>query len=118
MRYTQGEIVSMIIRNDLRPFYNSREWRKLSKRVIKDGNFECCLCRKQGKVSTAVLTHHFNELKNRPDLAYSLTFVDEHGETQKQLLPLCYDCHERIHKRGIYAEIKESDHKFWQEEKW
>ena len=118
MRYTQGEIVSMIIKNDTRPFYNSREWRKLSKRVIKDGNYECYLCRQSGKVSTAVLTHHFNELKLRPDLAYSRTFVDEHGNTRPQLIPLCYDCHEKIHKRGIYEEKPKSEHKFWQEERW
>lgn len=119
MRYTVGEIASMIINNDTRPFYNSREWRKISKKVIREGNYECCLCRKQGKVSTAVLTHHFNELKNRPDLAYSMTYIDEHGETKPQLLPLCHDCHERIHKRGIYsdAEQKEPDG-YWQEEKW
>ncbi len=116
--YSQGEIVSMIINNDLRPFYNSREWRKLSKRVIKDGNYECYFCRKRGIVSTAVLTHHFNELKKRPDLAYSTTYVDEHGNTKLNLLPLCYECHEKTHKRGLYAEHKMPEHKFWQEEKW
>lgn len=118
MFYSQGEIVSMVINNDTRPFYNSREWRKLSKRVIKDGNFECFMCRKRGVVSTAVLTHHWNELKKRPDLAYSRTYVDEHGDVKPQLIPLCHDCHEKIHKRGLYAEPQQSGQKFWQEEKW
>lgn len=118
MFYSQGEIVSMVVNGDTRPFYNSREWRKLSKRVIKNGNYECQLCKKKGKVSTAVLTHHWNELKKRPDLAYSLTYVDERGEIKQQLIPLCFDCHEKLHKRGLYAETQTPEHKFWQEEKW
>lgn len=118
MYYSQGEIVSMVISGDMRAFYNSREWRKLSKSVIKDAKGECLYCRRKGKVTAAVLTHHFNELKKRPDLAYSLTYVDEKGETRPQLIPLCYDCHEKAHKRGIYAEEKEEKKGFWQEEKW
>lgn len=120
MKYTQGEIASMIIENDTRDFYNSREWRKLSKKVIKNGNFECAECKKMGKVTPAVLTHHINELKNRPDLAYSLTYTDDKGVERPQLIPLCHDCHERLHKRGIYADEAEKEtHKhFWQEELW
>lgn len=117
MFYSQAEIVSMIVSGDMRPFYNSREWRKLSKSVMKDGNYECQYCKKKGKVSAAILTHHFNELKLRPDLAYSRTFVDEKGNTHPQLIPLCYDCHEEVHKRGVHAEEKQNKG-FWQEEKW
>lgn len=119
MKYSVGEIAAMVVNNDTSAFYNSREWRKLSKQVIKDGNSECLYCRKKGKVSEAVLTHHFNELKHRPDLAYSRTYVDEKGNTKPQLIPLCFDCHEMIHKRGKYAEFDEAkNNKFWQEEKW
>lgn len=118
MKYTQGEIAAMIIENDTRDFYNSWEWRKLSKKVIKSGNFECAECKKLGKVTPAVLTHHMNELKDRPDLAYCLTYTDENGEVKPQLVPLCHDCHERIHQRGIYAGESEKETHFWQEEKW
>ena len=119
MKYTQGEIASMIIDEDLKPFYNSREWRKISKKVIADGHFECVECKKMGKVTDAVLTHHVNELRSRPDLAYSFTYTDENGEVKPQLIPLCHDCHERIHKRGVYSENDGKDEKgFWQEEKW
>ena len=119
MRYSQAEIVSMVIRNDLKPFYNSREWRRLSKDIIRKGNGECSECRKIGKVSEAILTHHFNELKLRPDLAYSRTYLDEKGNARPNLIPLCHDCHERIHKRGIYAELdKKKENRFWQEERW
>ena len=119
MKYTQGEIASMVIDKNLADFYNSWDWRKISKKVIRDGHCECVECKKKGKVTQAVLTHHVNELKTRPDLAYSLTYVDENGETRPQLIPLCHDCHERIHKRGNYSEHDGKDEKgFWQEEKW
>lgn len=119
MKFTQGEIAAMIINDDTSAFYNDRTWRKLSKKVIKNGNEDCVECRKMGKVSKATLTHHVNELKDRPDLAYSLTYTDENGEVKPQLIPLCHDCHDRVHKRGAYAEDKagKEDH-FWQEEKW
>ena len=119
MKFTQSEIASMIIDENLAAFYNSREWRKLSRRVIRNGNGECIECKKMGKVSQAVLTHHVNELKTRPDLAYSLTYTDDKGETRPQLIPHCHDCHERIHQRGAYCEHGGKDEKrFWQEEKW
>ena len=119
MKYTQGEIASMIIDEDLKTFYKSREWRKISKKVIPAGHCECIECNKMGKVTDAVLTHHVNELKKRPDLAYSFTYTDENGEVKPQLIPLCHDCHERIHKRGVYSENDGKDDKgFWQEEKW
>lgn len=119
MKYTQGEIASMIINEDLAAFYNSREWRKLSKKVIKNGNSECLECKKKGKATEAVLTHHVNELKTRPDLAYSLTYTDDNGEIRPQLIPLCQDCHERLHKRGAYSENNGKEKKgFWQEERW
>ena len=119
MKYSISEIVAMVAKNDTRPFYNEGEWRKLSKDIIRKGNGECYLCRQQGKVSTAVLTHHVNELKKRPDLAYSRTYVDEKGMVRPQLIPLCHDCHEAIHERGIYADIgKPKENHFWQEEKW
>jgi len=119
MKFTQSEIASMIIDENLAAFYNSREWRKLSKQVIRRGNGECLLCKKMGKVTEAVLTHHVNELKTRPDLAYSLTYTDDKGETRPQLIPLCHDCHERLHERGAYFERGGKDEKkFWQEEKW
>ena len=116
---TISEITAMAASGDMRDFYNSRAWRNLSHKVIKAGNGECCMCRQLGKVTAATLTHHVNELKARPDLAYSLTYVDEHGMEKPQLIPLCHDCHDKIHERGIYAvPDKAKENKFWQEELW
>ena len=114
-KFTVAEIMEMIKADDLTPFYNSRAWRNLSKKVISENHNECCECRRKGKVSAATLTHHFNELKKRPELAYSRFYKDDKGKKHMQLMPLCNECHEKIHKRGLYKEVKE---KFTNEERW
>lgn len=118
MTYSASELILLISQGREKEFYNSKQWRKLSKQVIQEGKKECLYCRQQGKIKQAVLTHHFNELKLRPDLAYSRTYTDTDGKEKQNLIPLCYDCHERIHKRGQYQEFKRNENKFWQEERW
>lgn len=118
MIYSTAEIITMIAEGEIAKFYNSRQWRSLSHDVIKDGKKECLYCKQKGEYSRAELTHHYNELKKRPDLAYSRTFVDTDGKVKQNLIPLCHECHERVHKRGAFAEIKSDPKKFWQEEKW
>lgn len=114
-KYTVAEITAMIVAGDTSAFYNSRAWRQLSHSVISYYHNECQMCRKKGKTTQAVLVHHVNELKLRPDLAYSRKYIDDHGKTQLQLMPLCWECHERTHKRGVYAEVK---NKFTTPERW
>lgn len=114
MRYSVGQLIDMIRKDDTRPFYNSWDWRKLSHAVIKENNNECYICKQKGKYTPAILTHHVNELKKRPDLAYSRTYTDEHGNIKKQLIPLCFNCHEEIHGRGFFHV---SSH-FSNEERW
>lgn len=118
MHYTVGEILEMIQKNDLRPFYNHWEWRKLSKEIIEENHCECWLCKQKGRVSRAVLTHHVNPLKNRPDLAYSRTYTDDKGRLQKQLIPLCWLCHEQIHERGEFGSVVDTSHHFKNDERW
>ena len=118
MHYTVGEILSMVQKNDLKPFYNHWEWRKLSKEIIEENHGECWLCKQKGRVSKAVLTHHVNPLKNRPDLAYSRTFTDDRGRLQKQLIPLCWLCHEQIHERGEFGAVKDISCHYQNTERW
>lgn len=103
--YTPQQIRALIARGRLHEFYNDRYWRRLSHQIIAEHDHDCMLCRQQGHAGTAVLTHHVRHLKDFPELAYSRTYRDAQGD-HIQLMPLCYDCHERIHKRGIYAEPK------------
>lgn len=114
MRFTIAEILEMVRKNDMRKFYNSWDWRKLSHAVIAENHNECYLCQRRGRVTPATITHHVNELKKRPDLAYSRTYTDEHGKVQKQLMPLCWQCHEEIHERGQFAFLAH----YTNEERW
>jgi len=91
-------------------FYKSRKWRNLALSVIKEHHGECYICRQNGKYSKAVLVHHVRPLKEFPNLAYSRT--DELGNIQ--LMPLCFDCHERLHQRGKYRNTES----YTNSEKW
>lgn len=113
MVFTVEQIRKMIEAGYVFDFYNDRYWRKLSKKIIRENHGECQLCRAEHRLTRATLVHHVLHLKDRPDLAYSRTYTDDTGE-HMQLMPLCHDCHERIHERGIYA--KRSG--YINEEKW
>lgn len=110
---TITEIQNLIRENKIHDFYNDWDWRKLSHEVIKENRNECYICKQSGKYRRAVLVHHVRHLKQYPELAYSRTYKENNKE-HIQLMPLCHECHERLHKRGIYAEPKG----FTNQEKW
>ncbi|MBR1723821.1 MAG: HNH endonuclease [Ruminococcus sp.] len=62
------------------------------------------MCKKEHKLTKATTAHHIKYLRDAPELAYE----------RSNLMPLCHDCHERIHGRGIYAKPKG----FINEERW
>lgn len=98
-KITIDEIKELIKTNRLDVFYNSRYWRNFSKKEIKAQNYECQLCKRRGKVSRAKILHHVKQLKKFPELAYSRFYVDSAGNTQRQLLAVCFSCHEAEHER-------------------
>lgn len=112
--YTTEQIKTLIKSGDVSRFYNDRAWRKLSHSVMSEQHNECQECRKKGRYSRAIVVHHVNHLRKRPDLAYSRTYTDNNGKEHIQLIALCHDCHERIHGRGAYKRSKG----FWNKEKW
>ena len=91
---TTDEIRSLIEADRTDVFYNSKPWRRLSRRIIRKARGECQLCRAEHRLTRAVLVHHVKSLREHPELAYE----------PSNLMPLCHDCHERMHKRGLYAE--------------
>lgn len=113
--FTTQQIKRLINTDSLHRFYNSRSWRNLSHAVMREQHNECQLCKEKGKYSKAVVVHHVNFIRRRPDLAYSRTYTDGEGRERKQLIALCHDCHEMIHERGAYRCISK---KFMNEEKW
>ena len=90
-------------------FYKTKLWREVRQKVLEDGHFECAECAKHGKYKRAVLVHHVNELRKRPDLALSLYYKDRDGTTKPNLVPLCFNCHEIAHGRA-YAGRGERTH--------
>lgn len=102
--FTVDQIRAMIAAGDVSAFYNSKHWRRLSHRIIKAHHGECQLCKAEHRLTRATLVHHVKHLRDHPELAYD----------RDNLMPLCHDCHERIHERGIYAQPTG----YTNEEKW
>lgn len=91
---------------DAHEFYASKWWRRIRKKVLRDQHGECWLCRqKRPPVITResdgvrMHVHHLYELRQRPDLALSITALDG----SPNLVVLCDSCHwEQHHKRKAY----------------
>lgn len=108
--------IRQLIRADkIELFYFTDDWKELREDVLEEHHFECQECLKRGIYTRAVCVHHVNEVKKRPDLALSKFYVDDEGDTQKQLVPLCNICHNIIHdKLGNY----QKKNRFTNEERW
>lgn len=104
MYYTPEQIKELAKRGELWKFYKSYEWRRLALEIIADAHHECAMCKQVNKLTRATTAHHIKYLKVSPELAYE----------RSNLMPLCHDCHDKIHGRGAYAKPKGFTH----EEKW
>lgn len=80
-------------------FYKTDEWKGLRADILAEQHNECELCRARGEYSRASVVHHVIEVKDRPDLALSRTYIDSQGRVCVQLMALCFDCHNKVHKR-------------------
>ena len=114
---TTNEIIGLIAQGNLYPFYNGRQWRRLSHEVMREQHYECQLCRARGRHRRARLVHHVNELRQRPDLAYEMFYVDGSGQLQRNLLALCQECHEAQHPDRLKRQ-EGNEKKFINEERW
>lgn len=112
--YTVQEILELIREDNVSKFYRGKAWIHLKNKVLKNNHYECVLCKANHKLARAEIVHHVNELKKRPDLAYSMYFIDVDGKRKQQLVPLCFDCHELIHHRGKFSYTRG----FVNEERW
>lgn len=72
---------------NIRKFYVSKHWRKLRARVLKESKYECQMCKHRGKYARAIVVHHMEHVKDRPDLAL----------TKSNLMSLCASCHNEVH---------------------
>jgi len=68
-------------------FYNSKQWEKKRKAVLRRDGYQCQRCRRYGKNTPAVTVHHIQPLDEYPELA-----LDD-----KNLISLCNACHNKAH---------------------
>lgn len=90
---TAEEIRRLAADGRLYEFYNSKTWRRIAHKVIRAAHYECQLCKAEHKLSRATVAHHVKHLREFPELAYD----------ERNLMPLCHDCHDKVHERGAYA---------------
>lgn len=92
-------IRELIADGALYKFYKTLEWLELRQSVMDEAHNECEICREAGIYSMAVTVHHVNEVKDRPELALSRTYIDGKGLRQPNLMALCFKCHNEVHHR-------------------
>ena len=86
---------SLIAGGDVHPFYVSVEWRHLAAEVLQLDRHECQICKGRGRYSRAVMVHHVNHVRRRPDLALDM-FYRLDGEEKRNLISVCKWCHENV----------------------
>lgn len=97
MTEQQIEYVRMCIeKDDIHSFYIWTEWKKTRRDVLNMDHKECQRCKAKGKYSKATTVHHVNYVKRHPELALNVWY-DWHGQTKRNLISLCHDCHEAVH---------------------
>jgi 5-methylcytosine-specific restriction protein A len=106
-------IKQLIDEGKLYKFYKWSEWRKLSEQIMRENNYECQYCKARGVHTPARSVHHVQWVDRHPRLAMSKTYT-YNGMEYKNLVPLCENCHNAQHKKGI----KVRKNKFINEERW
>lgn len=96
----QAELVQwlqrLIASNNLHEFYTSSIWLRLRAEVLAEYKYECQHCKARGFYKKADTVHHVQYLKKHPELALCKVYEYE-GKVYINLLPLCHDCHEKVH---------------------
>lgn len=87
------KLKSLISEGREHSFYTSYAWNKVRSEVLKMDNYECQLCKKEGRYSHGDIVHHIHHLKDYPELALSI--YDESGE--RNLITVCKRHHEMEH---------------------
>lgn len=109
-------IKRLIKANKIEQFYFSEDWKELRQDVLDYFHNECQECLRKGIYTSADCVHHVNEVRHRPDLALSRYYVDDKGNRQVQLMPLCNACHSLIHDKA--GQMRKDAQRFTNEERW
>lgn len=112
-------IGELIAQDKLYKFYKSREWLALRDEVLREHHYECQHCLKHGRYKRAVMVHHVNEVRKRPDMALTKEYIDAaSGATVQNLVPLCFACHEAEHDRWEKTRAEQGRERFVNVERW
>ena len=117
---TQNELAKwineLIAKDELYKFYQWRPWRRLAKSVMKENNNECQYCKMRGIHTAARSVHHVKYIREYPYLALSRTYEAD-GEIHNNLIPLCEECHNKVHGKNT-TKGKQKKDRFVNEERW
>lgn len=98
----------MLNDEDTRKFYNSKEWRKLRKKVLRDDKCECLYHKQKGEYVKATHVHHINYVRKHPELALEKIYRDDDGNIKRNLVSVCKGCHETVcHPERLRWNVKE-----------
>lgn len=115
-------IKGLIIENKMYKFYKTDEWKQLRQQILLENHNECVMCRQKGVITMADCVHHNKYVKKYPRLALSKYYINDKGEQCLNLIALCNDCHEKIHKRFAKGNdnynMNNSNKKIINSEKW
>lgn len=99
-------IEQLIELNQLDRFYHSKYFRKVKREVLRELHYECVMCKAKGKLTIikedrkrSGVLHHVKEVRQYPELALSKYYIDDEGNKQRNLIPLCDPHHEEVHDR-------------------
>lgn len=87
--------------------YKTKQWRKVREEVFQLDHYECVRCNKtmfnkegEKKLVRATLVHHIYPANEFPQYKYQIWV-----NGKRNLVSLCFDCHEYIHGRMANPEI-------------
>lgn len=93
-------------------FYNSYAWHKVRAEVLKLDNYECQMCKKEGRYTRGEIIHHIHHLKDCPELALSI--FDDDGN--RNLITVCkyhHDLEHPEHHKQFIARKKPLTNERW-----
>jgi 5-methylcytosine-specific restriction endonuclease McrA len=88
--------VKQCIQEDMHRFYVWSKWKAIRAAVLEMDKNECQMCKSRGQYTRATTVHHVNYVKRHPDKALEIWYTFR-GQTKRNLISLCHNCHEEIH---------------------
>lgn len=110
-------LTQQIKSNNEHAFYIRTEWLHVRNVVLHLDNYECQICKENGRYSRAQLVHHISHLKEHPEWALDIWVKNDSGVKERNLISVCKYCHETVcHPERLRKWNKQPDATF--PERW